>query len=151
MGKFFGTYERNLDAKNRLLLPSKMMGEMPLRLYLLRGFEGSLSLYPEEAFNAYIEELQKLSYLDSKARSYVRLAAGSVVPLDVDSHNRITIPAEIKARYKLGEEIVILGALDHMEIFDKVAYTKYLSEEENRYEEIADSLAHLGEKDGNAL
>lgn len=127
------------------------MGEMPLRLYLLRGFEGSLSLYPEEAFNAYIEELQKLSYLDSKARSYVRLAAGSVVPLDVDSHNRITIPAEIKARYKLGEEIVILGALDHMEIFDKVAYTKYLSEEENRYEEIADSLAHLGEKDGNAL
>ena len=89
MGKFFGTYERNLDAKNRLLLPSKMMGEMPLRLYLLRGFEGSLSLYPEEAFNAYIEGLEKLSYLDSKARSYVRLAAGSVLPLDVDSHNAL--------------------------------------------------------------
>ena len=141
MGKFFGTYQRNLDAKNRLLLPSKLMGEMPSRLYLLKGFEGAISLYPEASFERYLSSLESLSLLDPKARSYLRLALGSIVPLELDSHSRITFPSEIMMRYKLGEEVVILGMLDHIEIFEKGAYEAMMAKEEGAYETLASSLS----------
>ncbi len=143
MGKFFGTYERTLDAKNRLLLPSKLMGEMPSRLYMLKGFEGAIALYTEESFSAFMAKLEGVSYFDSKARNFIRLAAGSVIPLDVDSHSRINIPTDIKKRYGINEEVVVLGALDHLEIFDRAKYESYLKSQSGTYEEIADSLAHL--------
>lgn len=137
MGNFFGTYERALDTKNRLLLPSKLMGQMPLRLYLLRGFEGAISLYEEDAFESYVDKLKGFSSFDQNARVFLRLALGSVVPLELDKQGRITLPTEIKNRYKIGNEVVILGLLDHLEIFDKEAYAEYLSKEEGRFEEIA--------------
>lgn len=147
MGKFFGTYNRTLDAKNRLLLPSKLMKDMPSDLYLLRGFEGTISLYLEETFQNYIAKLEKLSYFDPKARSFLRLALGSVIDLEVDSHSRITIPTEVKNRYHLSNEIVILGVLDHIELFDKAAYEDYLNKENDQFEEIALALDN-GAKDG---
>lgn len=140
MGKFFGTYNRTLDAKNRLLLPSKLMKDVPSHLYLLRGFEGTVSLYLEETFQNYIAKLEKLSYFDPKARSFLRLALGSVIDLEVDSHSRITIPTEVKNRYHLSNEIVILGVLDHIELFDKAAYEDYLNKESDQFEEIALAL-----------
>ncbi len=147
VGKYFGTYIRNLDSKNRLLLPSKLMGEMPSRLYLLRGFEGAISLYSEDSFQKFLSKLESLSYFDSNARSFTRLAASSVVPLDVDGHDRITLPMEIKNRYGIEQEVVIIGALDHIEVFNKKAYEEYLAKEEARFEEIADVLSKTGEKE----
>ena len=50
---FFGTYQRNLDNKFRLQLPNKLVKEMPEHFYLLRGFEGALSIYEEKDFQKY--------------------------------------------------------------------------------------------------
>ena len=74
MGMFFGTYQRNLDNKFRLQLPNKLVKEMPEHFYLLRGFEGALSIYEEKDFQKYLSSLEKMSFLEEKARTYMRLA-----------------------------------------------------------------------------
>ena len=61
MGMFFGTYQRNLDNKFRLQLPNKLVKEMPEHFYLLRGFEGALSIYEEKDFQKYLSSLEKMS------------------------------------------------------------------------------------------
>ena len=58
MGMFFGTYQRNLDNKFRLQLPNKLVKEMPEHFYLLRGFEGALSIYEEKDFQKYLSSLE---------------------------------------------------------------------------------------------
>ena len=147
MGRFFGTYQRTLDAKLRLQIPTKLVKDMPSRFYLLRGFEGSLSLYLEEDFNLYLSTLSKLSYLDSNAIAYVRLASSSVEILEVDSHGRINIGSEIAKRYSISNEVTIIGVLDHFEIWDKKSYEEYLKANEASFESIAEDLSKLSSED----
>jgi DNA-binding transcriptional regulator/RsmH inhibitor MraZ len=86
MGKFFGTYSRTLDEKKRLQIPTKLVKEMPHSFYVLKGFEGCLSLYEEAEFQRPSWRNSKASPISIKtARDYVRLSSASVMELDVDS------------------------------------------------------------------
>lgn len=137
MGKFFGTYNRTLDEKKRLQIPTKLVKDMPQRFYVLRGFDGCLAIYEESDFEAQLTQLESLSYLDPTSRDYVRLSAASAAELEVDSHGRITIGADLIANYHLGNEVVILGALNHFELWDKTAYEAYFAAKAPSYEEFA--------------
>ena len=141
MGKFFGTYQRTLDEKKRLQIPSKLVKEMPLRFYVLKGFEGCLSVYEEAEFEALLAKLDSLNYFDPTARAYVRVSAASAAELEVDSHGRISISTEMAARYHLESEVTIIGALNHFEIWDSAAYQKYSEEANARYEQLASESA----------
>jgi MraZ protein len=138
MGKFFGTYSRTLDEKKRLQIPTKLVKEMPHSFYVLKGFEGCLAIYEEAEFNALVAKLESLSYLNETARTYVRLSSASVEELDVDSHGRITLSSELAATYKIATEVVLIGALDHFELWDKAAYEAYLAEKLPHYESFAE-------------
>ncbi len=140
MGIFFGTYTRTLDEKNRLQVPSKLIASLPTKFYLLKGFEGCLSVYLESDFSKLVESLSKLSYLEAKSRAYVRMTLSSVNELEVDSHGRIALGKEIVETCKIGKNVTIIGALDHFEIWDEEAYATYLSQNEGRYEDIAEGL-----------
>jgi MraZ protein len=137
VGKFFGTYNRTLDEKKRLQIPTKLVKEMPQRLYVLRGFDGCLAIYEEDDFEQQLARLESLSYLEPATRDYIRLATASAAELDVDSHGRITISADLIANYHIGNDVVILGVLDHCELWDKAAYEAYLAEKASSYEDFA--------------
>lgn len=136
MGKFFGTYERTLDEKKRLQVPTKLVREMPRHFFVLRGFEGCLSVYEEDAFNSLLARMESKDYEDPKQRAYVRAAMSSATELEVDSHGRIGLTAELTARYGIAQEVTIIGVLDHFEIWDSAAYAKYQSALPS-YEELA--------------
>ena len=53
---FFGSYAHSLDDKNRLVIPSKMRSEVGARLYIMKGFDGAISMYPEKAFEKLMAE-----------------------------------------------------------------------------------------------
>jgi MraZ protein len=142
VGNFFGTYQRTLDDKKRLQIPSKFVKEMPRCFYVLRGFEGCLAIYEESEFQALLGRLQSLSFLDETARSYIRLATSSANELEVDGHGRITLGSELTAAYRIGNDVTLIGVLDHFEIWDSAAYRQYLSERAPSYEDLAMKSAH---------
>lgn len=145
VGNFFGTYTRTLDDKCRLQIPTKLVESVPSRFYVLRGFEGCLSVYPEESFKALLESLQKMSYLDEDSRAYIRLAASSMSELPVDTHGRIALSKQLVDDYRIGKEVTIIGVLDHFEVWDSVSYAKYLVSRSPEYESLA---ARSGRHDG---
>ena len=124
--KFFGSYLRNLDAKGRLLLPSNLVKAEGLEsLYVLKGFDGCLSVYLPEAFEELMEELSHLDQHDPSQRAYIRIATSSMRELKFDSHGRILLPTDLLEEYGLGKEVMVNGVLDHLEIWDKKAYASY--------------------------
>ncbi|MBO4541300.1 MAG: cell division/cell wall cluster transcriptional repressor MraZ [Bacilli bacterium] len=125
MVKFFGTYKRVLDEKGRLLIPAKLFHEGIKRYFVLRGFEGCLSVYEEEDFDALMEKLGSLDYFDPDARKTIRLASASVVELPVDIHGRVLIGKDILRDYAIGHDVTLIGVLDHFEIWDSTAYARY--------------------------
>ena len=128
MGKiFFGSYPRSLDAKGRLLLPSALMGEeKPEALYILRGFDGCLSIYLPDRFASFVEELSRLDQHDPAARAYLRIATASMKELRLDSHGRILLGVDTLNEYGLGQEVLVNGVLDHLEVWDAKAYASYV-------------------------
>ena len=50
----------------------------------------------------------------------------SYYPIDVDKNGRMTIPQEIRESVGLDKKVVVVGMLDHMEIWDFEKYERSL-------------------------
>ena len=138
----FGYYEHNLDDKGRLMIPSKLREGLVngSPLYVLKGFEGCLSVYSEADFSLLCKKLEKLAYENKDARGYLRNILGSVIQLNVDKLGRIQIPASVLARYHISKEVVVLGVMDHFEIWSMDSYQSYEQENSAKFEDLADNL-----------
>lgn len=137
---FFGTYYHNLDAKGRLVIPSKFRQASGTFLYIMQGFEGTLEIYLEHEFTALAEKLNGYSMLNKDARDFARLRLSSVVEVEIDDHGRIAIPKSVLTRYRINREVVIVGVQDHLEVWNLTAWETFTSESSDQLAAIADRL-----------
>ena len=138
---FFGNYSHSLDDKGRLVIPRKMRDELGFKIYIMKGYDGALSIYKEEAFVKLVEELERLSFNKKENRDYLRLKLASVTDLDVDKMGRVQLPQALLTKYHIGKDVVVLGVSDHIEVWDEKKYQEYLSSIEDSFEEIAERLS----------
>lgn len=138
---FFGSYSHSLDDKNRLMIPSKMRESLSTHLFMMKGFDGAISVYEQDAFQALINKLEKMAFLKKDTRSFLRTQLANTFELDVDKLGRIQIPTAIINKFNIGKEVIVLGAVDHIEIWDKTTYEAYQAENEPLFEEIAERLS----------
>ena len=136
----FGSCLHTLDEKNRLVIPSRMRGEIGTHLYIMKGFDGALSIYPESSFIKLSEELNSLSFNKKDSRSFIRAQLATVVELDLDKMGRVVIPGSLLNKYNISKEVVVLGAVNHIEVWDAKAYKEYEEEAESNFENIAENL-----------
>ncbi len=137
---FFGRYEHTLDEKNRVVIPKRMRDEASGVLYIMKGYDGALSIFPKEAYTKLVEEIDTLPFGKKESRSYIRTELSSTYELEVDKLGRITLPIALKERYGIDKEIIILGVADHIEIWDRETYLAYEKEADSSYEEVASAL-----------
>ena len=139
---FFGSYEHTLDDKGRLLLPKKIKEGLidSSFLYILKGFEGCLSVYGKEEFVKLTKECESISFNKKNSRTYLRLVLSSVIELNVDKIGRIQLPTQILSKYQIGKQVTIIGVGDHFEIWDLNKFNDYQAEANEHFEEIAESL-----------
>ena len=136
----FGSYQHNLDDKGRLLLPSKLLTKLSHTLFLLKGFDGCLSVYLEDTFDEYIKQISNKSFLEKDSRDIQRIALSSVVELTIDNSNRIQLPTDILRKYEIGKRVVVIGVIDHLEIWDEQKWNTYQEEREASFEAISETL-----------
>ncbi|MDY6429573.1 MAG: division/cell wall cluster transcriptional repressor MraZ [Bacilli bacterium] len=122
---YFGEYSRTLDDKGRLQIPSRLNRSNEKIFYMLRGFDGCISIYPEESFLKYIARLESLDYEDAQNRAKIRILLSSTNELSVDAHGRISLSKAILKDYSINKEVTIIGVLDHFEIWDTLALSNY--------------------------
>lgn len=137
---FFGSYAHNLDEKGRLVIPSKMRDELGSKAYILKGFDGALSIYKEIDFTNLIEQLKNLPFNKKNSRAYLRIQLASACELDIDRQGRALLPTQLLNKYKIGKEVIVIGALDHIEVWNKAEYEQYENTADSSFEEIAEEL-----------
>ncbi len=135
---FFGSYSRNLDPKGRLMLPRELGIAPGETLYIMKGFEGCVSIYREDNFQEALNKLASLSYTDPDNRAYVRLAASSMKKLPIDSVGRVLLGKDLLKDYAIGKEVTLIGVIDHLELWDAGAYASYLLRNGRDYEALAE-------------
>ena len=90
---FTGTFEHNLDAKNRLTIPSKFRAELSKGVYLSRAMDNCISLYPSETYTQMAEQAlsQVRNPLSQQGRELRRLLYGNALETELDSAGRVML------------------------------------------------------------
>ena len=138
-----GTFTRSVDDKLRIAIPKGLRdcfaSETGSILYVAPGTDGSLSLYPEEAFARLAERLGSVSPNARQVRDYSRLFYSQACRVDLDRQGRVRIPGQLAELAGLGKEAILLGVQDHLELWDQVRWKHYLGEKQLQYDEIAEA------------
>ena len=120
---FIGTFHHNLDAKNRVTVPRKILekavsNSRPARFYISMGMEDCLFLFTEERWQELTQSLDSVPLGKLEARDFQRLFFSDTYEVDVDGSGRILIPDVLKTNAGLTREVVFLGAGSRVEIWD---------------------------------
>jgi MraZ protein len=137
-----GTYERALDEKQRLALPKRfreLLGAQGNTFFLTPGTDGSLSLFDEPAFARMAEKLAAQSPTAQDVRAFGRLLYAQSQSVELDRQGRFRVPPELLRLAELARECVLIGVGDHIELWDKGRWEAYLSREQPRYDQLAES------------
>jgi len=136
-----GTYERNLDDKQRLAVPKKLrdqFGEPECNsLFVAPGTEKSLTLYSPAAFNALAQKLAEKATNRLDVRNYLRLFYARAEEVPFDAQGRIRLPERLMEFAALKKDLVLLGVHDHAEIWDKQLWDEFLKATSPRFDEMA--------------
>ena len=138
-----GQYEVKVDGKGRLRLPSDLLRQIPedtrSKYVLNKGLDNCLRLYPITQWNNITQELNKLSYFQSKEREFLRLFYQAATQIELDSNDRVLIPKRLTEATNIKDEVVILAFHDVIEIWSSEIYYKNVKEPDN-FAQMADEI-----------
>jgi len=126
---FLGEYEATVDVKGRFLLPAGIKKQLPedsqTEFVINRGFEKCLTLYPIKSWEPIINGISKLNDFDPKVREFRRYFFNGATTLELDSAGRLLLPPNLKEHAGLEKDIVVVGAIKKIEIWDKTKYKQF--------------------------
>lgn len=129
MNGFLGEYEATLDLKGRFLLPAalkKQIAEDDSNQFIInRGFEKCLTLYPIKSWEPIFKEIRKLNDFDPKVRAFRRYFLNGATMMELDSAGRLLVPPNLKEHAGLEKDIVLVSAVNKIEIWDKTKYQQF--------------------------
>ena len=137
---FFGSFAHTLDEKGRLMIPRKMREELGYKVYIMQGFDGSLSVYTEGKFILLSEEFAKLPFNQRKNRDYLRAQFATTYEMEVDKLGRMQIPTALLKKFNISRNVTVLGMGDHIEIWDSAKYEAYEQEAIENFDKNAEEL-----------
>ena len=124
---FVGTYDHTLDAKGRLVLPSKFRGYFADAAYLSPG-DGCVALRTPDDFKEMVERFQEeVRGKDADPHSLRAIAARSE-EVRPDAQGRIMVPTRLQQYAELDREIVVCGAIDRIEIWNAASWNEMADE-----------------------
>ena len=146
---FRGTFEYALDAKHRLTVPAKYRAALAGGVVLAfspeveSGGARSLAVWPAEAYDSYAQQaLANVNPLSPRAREMQRVLYNNSFDLELDSANRLMIPAKAMEFAGLSREVVVTGSGHCLEVWDRAAYETYSQGALARFPEMAASFDH---------
>lgn len=113
---FTGNYERTLDGKGRLVLPPKHRAKLSGVSYLA-PHAGCLALWPAADFEAMLSRLTDEVRAGTVSRAALIGASSMAEEVEPDAQGRIPLPARLRAFAALESDVVVAGAVDHVEIW----------------------------------
>lgn len=137
---FFGTYTPKLDEKGRLFLPAKFRDQLQEGLVVTRGQERCLTVWSMADFATLTDRLREAPVTNKGTRDYVRMlfaAASHEVP---DKQGRISIPPVLRDYASLTKNVVVIGSMNRIEIWDPTSWESYSGEQEQRFSDLSDEV-----------
>ncbi len=115
---FMGQYEHSVDAKGRTIIPARYREDLGETFVVTRGLDGCLFLYPQSEWQNFVDKLQKLPS-NQNTRKIQRQFLSKAMEVMVDKQGRILIPALLRKDAAIEKEVVFVGMMNRVEVWDK--------------------------------
>jgi MraZ protein len=141
---FVGSYNPKLDEKNRLFLPAKFRDQLAEGLVVTKGQDFCLNVFSIASFTEMAAQVQQAPLTVRQAREYGRFLAMRAAEDTPDKQGRITIPAPLKEYAGLDREVVVIGALNRVEIWDPARIAAWESEHSQTFADMSEDIFPAG-------
>ena len=121
---FFGKATPKIDEKGRFFLPAKFRDQLSNGLVMAPFYDHCLAIYPMAEFAKLAARAASLPASVSKVRDYQREMAGDADDQVPDKQGRVRIPSYLREYANLGDEVLVRGALDRVELWNPQAYAE---------------------------
>lgn len=138
---FMGEYNHTIDAKGRLIVPSKFREQLGEAFVITKGNDGCLNIYTNEAWEAFLDKI-KLLPANKNTRKYVREYVAHAETIEADKQGRALIPATLREYAGLTKDVVLAGVIDKIEVWDKERWNEESNCED--IDDISEQMAGLG-------
>ena len=139
---FMGEYQHSVDAKGRLIIPSKYREQLGDKMVVTKGLDTCLYLYPMEQWEKIVAKLSELNLLKASDRQFKRMFIAGASECEFDKQGRILLPTPLRGYAKLDKDVVLAGMMERIEIWDKDRWENGTTVDDMN--EIAEMMAERG-------
>jgi MraZ protein len=160
---FFGQHTKTLDDKDRIIIPAEFRkalesgeGEPEAEQHLAPGADGSptaagaffltippgrescISLYPRRYFTTMFMRFKPEDcFTDPDVQAYARIVVGRSRLVSCDKQGRVHLPAPLREECGIRKEVVLMGVIDHVEVWDVEEWRRYFQGKRPTMPEVA--------------
>jgi MraZ protein len=144
MSSFKGSYTYSIDSKGRMNIPARLRKYVSPdandTFVITRGYEQCLFVYPLDEWSKLEESIRQLSPTNPQHRYFTRTLLENAIESQLDGQFRITIPRELIHLAAIENDVLILGVLERIEIWNPNTYRDYQKKQPESYENIAQTV-----------
>ena len=137
---FFGEFEYKIDEKGRVPVPPKFRQELKYGVVLTPGIEKCITAYPLAEWKKIAATLTTGSVTPSKLRRLNRAVFATAFSLNIDGQSRIALPIPLREYAKIEDEVVIAGANNYLELWNKEQWESEKAVSQEQAWQIIESL-----------
>ncbi|MBD3175800.1 MAG: cell division/cell wall cluster transcriptional repressor MraZ [Armatimonadia bacterium] len=122
MARLVGTHQARIDQKGRLTLPAPVRPALGGTVVLTAGMDPCVVVYPESTWQVIEESILARKQFGEDERWWRRAMGEAAEERSVDDQGRVLVGDRLRTGCELGRDVLVLGALDRLEIWDPATY-----------------------------
>jgi MraZ protein len=140
---FEGTADYTLDAKNRLTVPARHRAALASGVVLAKSLDACVGIWPPDDYEAFkAAALESFHPLSPERRKLGTYFSANSLTTELDSAGRVMVPSFLGEHAGLDKEVTVIGAGDHLQVWDRAAWTTFNAGLTDDVNEIVSSLGH---------
>ena len=146
---FRGRFEHNVDAKGRVSLPAKYRDILSSNYndrLVITNYDNCLIAYPYEEWVTFEENFRQYSIMQEDVEVFMHYFISGASECTIDKLGRILIPPILRKHAGLEREIVFVGMITRIQIWDKQRWEQKFQKAQEAFDQIKgkEQLAKLG-------
>ncbi len=140
---FTGEYRHAIDVKGRVAVPARFRAELAPGAFVSRWIDTCLAIFPRPEWEKLASRVAELPVSDASARAFSRFVFSGAFEFVLDAQGRLVLPPALREFAGLTNDAVVVGARDHIELWEPGEWVTY-SAEMNSADALAARITDLG-------
>ena len=146
---FRGSSFHTIDSKGRIIIPARFRDVIKAQGsngVMVSRMDGALVAYPYDEWRKIETRILSMAERSDNMRRFRRVFIGGAFECSCDKQDRILIPQNLRQYAEIDKEIVLVGVLDHFEIWSRKSWDRenIHLEKDMKKEDVRNEIAKLG-------